>query len=209
MKTCPECGTQYEDHVPMCFVDGTALPESEAPAPSPPPTTPPPAPAPEKTKSSSAPLLLVGAVVALVLMLLIGGVSGIALIGMSRSEPPPEVAAAQAPPTPVPVAPVAVPEPEPVPAKQVGFTSAPAGAAVWEGDTLLCTTPCQIAHPAHAPLPRELVLKAPGYLDAPTSLEDPDKPQHVALKKTPAPRPAAGRAPSKPRAPAPDIGMER
>lgn len=212
MKTCPACGTQYEDHVPQCFVDGTSLndiPVEEAgrfdggTAPS---TTREDAPGPvsEQPAPQSRGATSIIAFLGLLSILLGVGLVGIVLFVLTRTEAPPG-------PTPVPVPVIAPPEPPP-PAPEppaptvlsVGITSTPPGAEVWEGSSVLCVTPCSIEHPEHAPLPRSLVLKAENHLDTPYQLDDPRLPHHVPLqvkaapvRPTPRPaRPSPGPAPT-------------
>ena len=203
MKTCPSCGTQYEDHVPQCFVDGTSLEAVQSverhtvtPIPT---ATPPadgtPAPAqripPPASNNTGLVVLLGGAVVVL---LMAGGLVGIAYFAAGRTSPPPVPVAVAPPPAPAPV-----PVPPPPQVVKLGVTSTPDGAAVFEGDTRLCTTPCTIDHPEHAPLPRTLVLKAPGHEDTTYVVETVDRPHHVPLTPFVAapspPRPRPGSPP--------------
>lgn len=169
MRTCSECGTHYEDHVEECLVDGTELgpPDAATPAPGvtfPPygaaPTIPPATPAP--TPNSSMPLLLVAGVGVLLLIAIV------VLIAVVATRPAPQAA-----PAPVPVVTVEAPVPPPpapvAPAvTTVGIVSNPLGATVYEGEQVVCTTPCNIEHTEGAPLPRtfrfELAEHEPGEL---------------------------------------------
>jgi hypothetical protein len=218
MRTCPECLTQYEDHVLTCLVDGVDLTQVPRLAPAGQPAlapTPEPAPVqkvfvvpPQRSASRAMP-----AVVA-TLVLLFSVVAGMPVAGwavwtLTRPTPVP-VPAPTVRPVPVVVAPTPteVPiriEPAPVPVVQVQVTSDPIGAEVWEGQTRLCVTPCMVDHPEDAPLPRTLTFRLTGRGEVSASLEDPGQPVHVRWKSTP-PSPTQ----PKPRnETAPKIGTQR
>ena len=195
MKRCPDCDAEYDDHVEYCFVDGADLVVVEqevvvAPVSSATPVS-------EDGGSGGRGLLGLGVFFliggGLVVVLLGLGITAV-YVGGSPDETAMTSSAVAADPRPVPVPlPVPVPEPEPEPeVLQLGFTSTPAGAAVWEGDTQLCETPCVVEHPEHAPVPRTFVLKANRYRDAEHVVDDPSLPQHVELnpiRARPRPRP--------------------
>ena len=180
MKSCPECGTEFEDHVPTCLVDGTPLGDVA-------PTIPPAQTAPaeeEDDKKGGGMLLPVLLVVGLLLLL---GVGAVAYVLTSTGEP-----------EPAPV--VEAPKPAEPAVLAVGFTSEPDGAKVTEGGEPICTTPCTVPHMEGVPLPRTFVLSAEGYADAEHLMNNPGIPQHVRLKSlTPEPAPAPVPAPARPR----------
>ena len=192
MKTCPECGTQYEDHVPSCLVDGadltsiSALPSHSGPAPYVVAVAPPPPPPPAARSVVGGGMLLglagmfgVGFVAVLV------AIGGVVWFGASDPEPPkkPEVPVAAPQPAPVPV-PVPVAGPVAVaPAPKISIRSDPAGAELWEGAARLCTTPCSTDHPDHAPLPRTFTLKLAGYLDTTYEMTDPAAAHDVRMRR--------------------------
>jgi hypothetical protein len=208
MKVCPECGTQYEDHVPTCIADGATL-VAKAVAPSqanteirPRAATPPPA-APRRQGIGGFPLVL------LAVMLLAGGatMSVVAVaVASSRLARPPAVAEpvrprpVTLPPDPVPV------EPEEQPPVEVMLVSEPLGAEVFENDQFVCQTPCTIQHPPHAPLPRIFVFKAEGHRDDTFEMTEAKGPIAVALHRL-----RVAPAPSAPSstAPRPTIGRDR
>jgi hypothetical protein len=193
MKTCPECGTQYEDHVSTCLVDGADLSSVKA-ASAPPISAPPPETAyrvvaipPPAAPPSGA---LRGGLVLLVAALMAGGALlaiVVALIVLLRPvEPtrpppapkPPPVAA----PVPVPVAPVPVEVPVAT-APTIELISDPAGAEIWEGNIRLCVAPCRTDHPDHAPLPRVFTFKLAGFIDTTYEMSDPAGPHQVRMKR--------------------------
>lgn len=200
MKVCPECGTQYEDHVPTCIADGVELaPAAQsaptqifARAPAPPP------PAPSGPRLSV--LLIVGLASGLVALLLGAGVvaSQIAISRPSAPEP-------AARPTLVAPSPVAA-EPREAPPVDVVFVSEPLGAKVFENDQFVCETPCTVRHPPHAPLPRGFVFKAAGYRDETYEMTEAKGPITVQLTRL---RAAASPPGPSSAAPRPTIGRDR
>jgi hypothetical protein len=207
MKVCPECDTQYEDHVLACLVDGAALVPSARgisqtqtmPIPVPPArpvhVAPPPEPrhaertmelpaVPPPRRSAARWLLVVPPLAALVLGVVVVAAYAVWVAGSQRAT----AAAVPAPALPPPSATAATTPPDPVPDEEpapelVRFDSDPPGAEVWENDTLVCMTPCTIEHPAHVPLPRSFVLRANGFRDTPWTLDDPSRPQLVELAR--------------------------
>jgi len=217
MKTCPECGTQYEDHVMTCLVDGVDL--SGVPSAAPPSSTSQSGPhdadaVPVVVTQTSGPSPgVAGGVLALagLAMVLAVGVVVLAVVLWAFSGPPttpsqPDPAPAPEP-VPAPAVPVPIePEPEPAPEPEptIRLTSAPEGAEVWEGETKLCVTPCDTPHPPHAPLPRSFVLKRDGFLDTPYEMSDPSTDHSVTLKSRPRPQPTQPKGPK-----VPTINIER
>lgn len=215
MKICPDCGTQYEDHVASCLVDGSDLsavasvPASMGPssAPSSTPRGAPivaPAPPPRRGGGGTVMLAMAG-VLALLALLVVVAIMVVVFSSNSKPAPLPPEPAPQARPLPVPepvAMPVPVPEVQPD-LPTITLNSNPEGAEVWEGQTKLCETPCTTAHPEHAPLPREFVLKMKGYVDTTYSMEVPDQ-EHMVSMRRPAvsPKPTPG-----PRVP--QISIER
>lgn len=204
MKVCPECGTQYEDHVPTCIADGATLVAQVAAPVSIPPekarSTLPPA-----RPSSRLPFVLLG----LVLFGVVAAVSVLALAVASSQlaigrPPAPEVAQVRLPP-PRPE-PEPVPEPPERPPVEVVLASEPLGAKVFENDQFVCVTPCTIQHPPHAPLPREFVFKADGHRDVVYEMTEAKGPIAVALprlRSSPVPSASSNAAPR------PTIGRDR
>ncbi|MEZ4237012.1 MAG: PEGA domain-containing protein [Myxococcota bacterium] len=201
MKVCPECGTQYEDHVPTCIADGVALVEARQPArvppaptpvPEAPPAAPPPALAPSPARWSLVAVAVLalgaGGVVAL-------AVAGAVLYAELERRPSPQ------PPVVLPAAPQPVREPSEQPPVLVDVRSEPPGASVYENDQYVCDTPCSIPHPAHAPLPRSFVFKLPGYREKTVEMNDANQPIIVQMMRsrvvpaspTPGARPSIGR----------------
>jgi hypothetical protein len=205
LKICPECSTQYEEHVELCLIDGSTLEPMAGEEPAPPPSS--------HETSSRAGLgllaLLFGGALAVAISAL-----AIALVFLPGSSPPPA-------PEPQPVAapPVAPPPAAPpvVAAAKVGVTSEPAGAQVSENGRILCQTPCTIEHPPDAPLPRTLKLELDGHRDATVQLTDPDVPLFQRLEAIPSTRPRPRPRPTPPPRPvapragpgAPSIGTSR
>lgn len=213
MRTCSECGTQYEDHVESCLLDGTTL--------DPPETTATPAPAPI---ASSAPAkaagggLLLG-VLAVVLFGVIAVVGvGIFLFAGGDSPPPEPVAVAPVPP-PAPPSPAPTPPPAPT-VKTVALVSSPPGARVTEHDAEVCVTPCNIEHPEDAPLPRTFHLELDGHKPADFVMTEAAGPFLIELepiraatsprpaRPVPAPTPDPGPRPV-PTAPRPSLTRDR
>lgn len=182
MKSCPECRTEYEDHIVLCLVDGSPLADVAAT----------PAPMARSGASKGGGLVFFVVAGAAVLLLL-----GIGVGSLFRPEPVavPEPAIRPAPVEIAPAAPVEPAEPVAPPVIRVGFTSDPQGAALTEQGEVLCTTPCTIEHPEHAPLPRTFVLKSPGYIDTDYTMNNPGIPQLVKLSKPP-PKPLPRRRPA-------------
>ncbi len=179
MKRCPQCAAEYENHVEFCFVDGSALPTDSVEAnprstSSAPPVVLPPQP---RASRSMVPYMLLLLFVSVFLPL--GGASAAWL--MLRDPAPATAPATQAPAPPTPTLPPPAPVPAPSKSIGIGFTSTPQGAEVWENETLLGVTPCNVEHPDYAALPRTFVLKKAGHPDATLQLTDPTVPQHVEL----------------------------
>jgi hypothetical protein len=202
MKRCAQCGAEYDDHVEFCFVDGSELGAGVVPAAPPVPVV-----VNEARPASTSRGTAILAVVILMIggLVLLGGLAAALMLIVPGSKPPPPEPVPV--PVPAPAVPVVAPPPAPAPVvARVGFTSTPDRAELWEGDTLLCTTPCTVEHPDHAPVPRQFVLKRDGYVDTPHVMADPGLPQHVSLRSQearPIPRPA------RPTSPKPDIVFER
>lgn len=203
MQVCPECGTQYEDHVPTCIADGVRLVAVEA-TPEPPRkrTPPPPALAPSRERSALPLLLLLplgGLVVAAGALVL-----GVALLQMPKTpeaKPPAPAPAIVAAPVPVEVQPASAE----TPSIDVVLVSIPEGAGVYENDQFVCETPCTVQHPPHAPLPRFFVFKLSGHRDETYEMVEAKGPIAIQMKRqkgAPAPVPAVA-------APRPTIGRDR
>ena len=215
MKFCPECGTQYEDHVPTCIADGTELVPQVAPPPhsgTPAPITPAhptPAVAPSTAPAgATSPSAMGGGASILILALLLFGalaVAGVGVIGIVAWQLQSQPAPKQAPITPLSTRPDPIPTAPDHPPVTVSLDSTPAGAEVFENGQFVCTTPCAIDHPNHAPLPRTFVFKAQGHRDQPFEMTDVTQPILVAMR-------AVKAAPARP-APAtkarPTIGRDR
>jgi hypothetical protein len=198
MKVCPECGTQYEDHVPTCIADGVELvpaagaePTQILPARPAPPAPPPPA----------GPRLSV-----ILLVALAAGVGTVALVTvvvaqlvLNRPSPPP-------PSRPVPVAAPAPVAPREAPPIDVVLVSEPLGAKVYENDQFVCETPCTVQHPPHAPLPRSFVFKAAGHRDEMFEMTEARGPITVQLSRVRSVPAPAGPPNAVPR---PTIGRDR
>lgn len=239
MKRCPECDTLYEDHVDVCLVDGAelvqasettaehvlnatgyhtrsnvlsaaqqaeiaALREQSEEA--------------DKSGGSSralVPLLLVG-----VLLLVVGGAgAGVVLMsaaGSTTPEPEPgPVASVAPPPAPEPVAPA----PAAPAVEEFSLVTQPAGARVLENGKEVCTTPCVIEHPAHAPLPRTFTLEMEGHVTEEYTVQTAGgthqirmsekqvarpRPTRVSRAPRPSPTPSPVAAPEPVAAPAPE-----
>ncbi len=212
MKICPECQTQYEEHVEVCLIDGAQLEAPEA-APAPPPE-------PSGAVSRRAAGGIFGvALFGLIALLLFVTLVGVVLFTtMSGGEPAPPPAPAKAPPPPAPAPPPAPPAPVPVaPVPKIALTSDPPGATVIENGQLVCVTPCTVEHPEEAVLPRRLTFQLDGYKEATLAVTDPTIPQLVKLEPIRRARPKPRPAPPKPTpdpeprpiAPAPTIGTSR
>ncbi|MEQ1508099.1 MAG: PEGA domain-containing protein [Myxococcota bacterium] len=201
MKVCPECGTQYEDHVPTCIADGAALVAERVRA----EPTPRPAPlvVPPPRRGSSAGLVLAVAVV----LFVVSGLAATVALVVTFSD----LVGSSSVPQPVPVAsPRPEPTPEPTreqPPVEVMLVSNPEGAKVYENDQFVCETPCTVLHPAHVQLPRQFVFRAEGHKDRTVEMTDVNQPITVELTRI---RAATSTAPqSNPAVPRPSIGRER
>lgn len=129
-------------------------------------------------------------------------VAGVAVVymrmgGQERSPPRPDPSRVVLPgPLPQPIA-----EQPPI---AVTLLSEPPGAEVFENDQLVCRTPCDVSHPAHAPLPRVFVFRAQGYIDQTFEMTEAKGPIGVELRR----RKGAAQAPGVP-LPRPTIGRDR
>jgi hypothetical protein len=213
MKVCPECGTQYEDHVPTCIADGADLvphvvqqPAAPAPAAADPtiklpisaPRAPPPPP-PEPQSRFSIALLLIAVLGAGVVVTVVGLIAVTWGVGGNRTVEPLEAAHTVPAPRPLPES-----EPNERPPVEVVLVSEPLGAKVYENEQFVCETPCAVQHPPHAPLPRSFVFKAEGYRDRTFEMTEARGPITVELSRlrsstgpngssSPIPRPTIGR----------------
>jgi hypothetical protein len=212
MQVCPECGTQYEDHVPTCIADGVRL-VSAAAVPEPKPARPAQASPPPRSRASAG----IPVVLALAAMgggglaALVGGVFLWSQLGAhGRTQPvpppPPPSVVAPAPALTAPVPPPAPAEPIEQPAVQVALASSPDGAKVYENDQFVCEAPCTIEHPPHAPLPRTFVFRLSGYRDATFEMTDAKAPISIQMSRA-----RGAPAPANPTStvPRPTIGRDR
>lgn len=220
MKSCPECGTRYEDYVENCLADGEKLEplEEESPAAVADPT-----PVPPPQAASSGPNLLWLALLPLLFLLVLAAFALAFLLVPSGAEDPNPVEPAPAVVEPAPVVePVVEPnppapavEPPPDPVVTLALVSTPKGAVVLENDMEVCRTPCNVSHPPEASFPRTFVLKHPKHQNGTLVVEDAGGPYLVELKpnrRTTRPSPRPDPVPTTPKpAPgsAPTLGRER
>ncbi|MEZ4322207.1 MAG: hypothetical protein R3F61_32340 [Myxococcota bacterium] len=213
MKLCPECGTEYEDHVQTCLADGAELIASAVTTTGPGAVMAPTPVAPPARSGGGGALVLLLLPIGFGLLLLLGGVGFVAMGGFGNTTPTPQPVVE---PVPIPV-PLPAPPPEPIepPPVDVAFVTIPEGAELFENDTLVCAAPCTVKHPSYAPLPRTFIVKADGYIEQTFEMKEAKGPYLIELNRkrvaAPAPvRPAPAPVPSPgPQVPRPSIGRDR
>ena len=196
MKRCPQCDAEYDDHVEYCFVDGAQLVQQTdrvAAASLPPP--------PEASPSSRLlPLVLALGAAAVVALIVVAGVLVYVVVGGEGDQR--SAGEAEVPSTDAISEPVQPSGALAATAAFVSVQSTPSGAQIWEGNTQLCpSTPCEVEHPEHAPIPRTFRVHLDGYEDGPIEMVDVRRAYEVELQRAgadtpPAPRPRPRSRPS-------------